>query len=537
LTVILQRSRVEIGQLEFDRQVEIVPGNNQGSNGLTDYDLTEELEKCFDEVAPDWLEIGKILSTNESAGLAHTPACVANASDFGQMLAWTKLITRLVQEPQKTIVICNDPWVFRHLQNLKGITAGKAPGLIRRSFGLWLRGYGARLRVTLKLAHTYFHLRRQKSLSHRGGSVLCVYGHPNSFANGQDGYFGDLLIQFPSLTRILHVDCKLSRVQELCATSQTTSLHAWGSLRDLVSLPFAKWRLGSENPPGDNNWLVRRAVALEGGSGQASMIEWQKRCQARWLKNCQPKAIAWPWENHSWERELVREARQQGVHSIGYQHSVIGQQMLNYSPGSNPDGLHSLPEKILCTGQTMVDQLKNWGVPDSRISVGGAFRFNARRKNNWDPKGPVYMALPFDLATSAEMVSAARSIVEDGFSFNIKPHPMTPFQFSNSPGITATKEQFYEHEKVSTVVYAASAVGLESLLANLPTLRFRPTNRISLNILPIGLDPPSAGVAQLKEQLIKITRPIKISREPIFSSVNMRIWHKELRLETSNESA
>jgi len=505
--------------------------NEDDLNGLASDDVTEELESCFDEVATDWLAIGKELSSNNSAGLAHTPACVANASDFGQMLAWSKLISRLISEPKRTLVICGDPWMYRHLQKLRGMESGPRPAIVLTILGLWLRGYAARLRATLKLAFTFLKLRRYRSLAGQSGSVILVYGHPNSSPEGQDGYFGNLARRNPSLTRILHVDCDLNRVLELEADKNTSSLHAWGSLWDLAVLPFAKWRPGPEYSVGDYGWLICRSAALEGGTGQGAMIEWQIRCQARWLKKCKPEIVAWPWENHSWERQFVREAKRNGVRTIGYQHSVIGRQMLNYSPGSNADGLASLPDKILCTGRAMVYQLRSWQVPDHMMDVGGAFRFNAATSDNWDPAGAVYIALPFDLRTSAELLSVARKIAKNGYNFNVKPHPMTPYQFSDGLGITTTDAQFFEQKQVSVVIYAASAVGLESVLAGMPTIRFRPSNRVSLDILPREISLPASGASGLEQCLREAEKPKGIDREDYFAPVSMGIWRKELGLQ------
>ena len=535
MPVVLRRTIHEAKSLDHDRLI-VIPGNLDEMPPNDLFVVTEQLEACFDEEAATWLEIGKRLSANMTATLAHTPACVANASDFGEMLAWSKLIGRFARDQQSTVIVCGDPWLYRHLQAMGGLISGPAPGLLIRSLGLWLRGYLARVRVTIRLAHFYWGTRHHRSSSKIGDSVLLVYGHPNSSADGKDGYFGDLMQRFPTLTRILHVDCDLTRVRQLFREKRTVSLHAWGSILDLIVLPFAKWRPGREETSGKYGWLIRRSAALEAGTGQAAMIQWQIRCQTRWLRERKPTLVSWPWENHSWEREFSREARRNDVSTVGYQHSVIGRQMLNYSSGSNPDGKSSLPDRIVCSGQVMVDQLKNWDVPDDRLTVGGAFRFNVANCDNWNSKAPVYMALPFDFHTSAEMVAMARDLAKYGYKFQIKPHPMTPYLFSEVAGVSATTRQFHEEPGVSAVVFAASAVGVESHLAGLPTIRFRPTNRISLDILPAGVDIPAAGAKQLTVELMKLTKPTGTIRDQIFSPVDLSVWRTELGQMGSHET-
>ena len=271
--------------------------------------------------------------------------------------------------------------MFRHLCTLEGVVAHSPPQILFRQLHLSLRGYLARVYTAIRFFIAILRLGYQKRETLHSDSALLVYGHQASTTAGKDAYFGNLLIQNSTLSRVLHIDCSIKRVLELECDGRTISLHRWGKLRDLISLPFVKWRPGGSSANGKYKWLIKRAATLEGATGQAASLKWQIDCQARWLRDNGPKVVVWPWENHSWEREFVRQARACKIRTLGYQHSVIGQQMINYSPRSNTDDMGSIPDKIICTGQVMTERLISlgnanpitcgwWGIPISRHNKG-----------------------------------------------------------------------------------------------------------------------------------------------------------------------
>lgn len=487
--------------------------------------LAAELETAFDGIAETWLSLGRELGTEPSAGLAHAPACAANASDMGLMMAWSRIVGQKAGAKETVLVVCDDPWMFRHLSGLQGVDAGTPPALWPVRLKLALRGFAARCKSAVVLARDALGLGRQRRLAQPSGMVLLVYGHPSSTTDGTDGYFGNLMKENAALCRLLHVDCSASRARELEGGGRTLSLRAWGKVSDALTLPFTRWRPGRRHLSGKWGWLVRRAAALEGGTGQGALIAWQRKCQHRWLTETRPRVVAWPWENHSWEREFVRAARALGIRTLGYQHSVIGRQMLNYAPGSNPDGLASLPDRILCTGDATRRQLLQWGVPDERLEIGGALRIPEPASINPDPQGPVFLALPFDAETAGQMVDAARALTGQGFRFLVKDHPMTPFPFNPEPAIERTEKPFFEHPGLRAMVYAATTVGLEAALAGLPTIRFRPEGRIALDILPKGTQLPAADASGLAEALNQAGAPV-LNRDEFFSPVPKNLWQR-----------
>jgi hypothetical protein len=489
-------------------------------------DIAADLERAFDDSAAEWWAVARALGETRSAAFAHAPAAAANVSDFGVMLAWTRLVERWAQEPRATLAICDDPYLFRHLAARPGVHAGRPPAIWPRALKLWLRGTCARLAACLRFARAALMMRGDRSKARGGGAWLLVYGHPASMPNGMDGYFGDLMQGVRGLARVLHIDCPPRRARTL-AGARTVSLHGFGNPLAALGLVFTRWRPRKSELSGPHGWLVRRAAALEGGTAQPAAVRWQMLCQSAWLRAVKPVVVAWPWENHGWERTFVRAARAAGVRTVGYQHSVIGRQMLNYAPHSAPDGAGCLPDRILCTGESTRRRLLAWGVDAQRMDVGGALRFVEAAAPAHDPAAPVFLALPFDPRIAREMVATAQA-ANGGRAFVVKDHPMTPFGFTESARVRRTVDPFGRQASVSAVIYAATTVGLESILAGLPTLRFRPRGTVALDILPDGIDVPTVDATSIDGALAAPPPPPHIDRASVFAPVDMDLWRRHM---------
>jgi hypothetical protein len=102
---------------------------------------------------------------------------------------------------------------------------------------------------------------------------------------------------------------------------------------------------------------------------------------------------------------------------------------------------------------------------------------------------------------------------------------MTPCYFTPVRGLRRTKRPFYDQQALCAVVYAATTVGLESALAGVPTVRFRPQKKLALDILPGGIDLPVAEHDTLEEVLLEATPPV-INRDRVFSPVSIEFWKR-----------
>lgn len=520
MTVLLRRSD-DLAASGWTDRVEIGPGRAQSRATIPD--LARRLEQAFDAIAPDLLALARRLGAAPDAALAHAPACASNISDLGAMLAWDRLVRGWAAEGATILVVCDDPWLFRYWSGLPGVTPGKAPPLWRRELRLALRGILARLAVSLRMARAALALAHQRALVRAKAPALLVYGHPRSTPEGGDAYFGPLMSECPSLTRLLHVDCPPARARALQGDGRTLSLHAFGAPLAALTLWTRRWR-----PAPSESWLVRRAAALEGATGTPAMIAWQIHCQGRWLAAQRPASVAWPWENHAWERVFVHMAQSSGTATIGYQHAVVGRREWNYSPASNPDGDGSLPDRIWTVGPADRDRLAGLGCPEERLAVAGALRYPQGRVPGYDPAGPILLALPFDGAIGTEMIEAARPLGASGRRILVKDHPMTPLGFQTSVGVERTETPFSEQENLSAVVYCITTLGLEAVLAGLPTIRFLPAGRPVVDVMPEGADIPTATAADLADILSDPVPRLRLERERMFARPDLAWWRTEL---------
>jgi len=105
---------------------------------------------------------------------------------------------------------------------------------------------------------------------------------------------------------------------------------------------------------------------------------------------------------------------------------------------------------------------------------------------------------------------------------------MYPFEFAETETIRRTTQVLPEHRALSGVLYSTGTVGLEALLAGLPTLRFRPEGRIAIDILPDGVAAVPVDAASLEEALDGTQPPARIERESVMAPVDLAVWRRYL---------
>ena len=486
--------------------------------------LATRLEESFMKVRPQWWDLGRSMTQDPSAETAHAPTGAVYGSDLGLMLAWSDLIGELACEKTPYAVICDDPWVFRHLSKLPGVTSGAAPGFFAEKLRLKTRGIVARLAVCFRLVRAYVQLRHFRKIMRENDRVILVYGHPHSDAMGKDDYFGDMMGQFPGIKRLLHADCPVDEARRLCADGRTAPIHAWGSVFGALSLLKEYWVPRKELKDGANGWLVRRAAEKENGGGSSAMIRWQIQCQQRWINQSRPTVVVWPWENFAWERALCRLGRRAGVRTGGYQHTAIGPHQINHSPASNPDGLDSFPDTVISDGPAYRDQLVNWGTPKERIKIGGSLRITKGRQVPYDPDGPIFAPLSAQLTVAKQQLSVAYDVAATGRKILVKEHPMYPVAFKETENLKRTNKRMPDQSGISAVLFTTGTSGLEALLSGIPMVRILLDDRISINILPDGFEVPSASVCGVIDCLNNLSTTPPVQWEQILAPVDMSVW-------------
>lgn len=501
--------------------------------------IARELEHAFDDIYDAWHQTALQLQTQPGAELAHMPTMSTYASDFGVMSAWVEVVRKYAEATHETCVACDDPWLYRALSSLPGVTSDRPPRITAKRLRFFCRGVLARTRAALRCLVALSRTRAHRKAPTKAAWLL-VYGHPDSNAKGYDAYFGGLMREMPDLRRLMHTDCPASYAHELAGDGRTHSLHAWGRAGAVLKMPFARWSPDTSGLDTATAWLVERAAAIEGSGGSAAMTYWQMTCHANWLKAAAPKTVAWPWENHPWERDFVRAARRNGTTTLGYQHTVVGRHMYNQGADANLDGTDSIPDKILLNGPSYEDDLKGRGIPADRMTVAGAHRIGAKGLPAYDPNGPVFLALSNNPSFARQMIDACRPLASAERPFIVKDHPLSPYPVTESGDFTYTRQPIPELPAMRALIYCTGTTGLEGLLGGVPTYRFIPEGGIALDILPRGLEPVSVNASELAAALQNPPEAVNhagsTDRAEAFPPPDMNVWTSLLRDERTERT-
>ncbi len=484
------------------------------------------LERCFEDSLDELWALGRMLNEDATAPWAQAPVCTPNASDLALMLARTRIVDTLATSENETLVVCDDPWLFRHLSGRQDVRAGRKPSRVWPTLRALTRGVAARLRRVLMLGALSWRYRRHRHLCPAGAEAIVVYGHPASDASGRDAYFGAFMRERPNMVRLLHTDAGAEVIDRLAADRRTFALHAWGTPWAALRMVFSFWQPSHIHRAGPHGWLIRRAAILEGATAQAVMSRWQIFCQERWIQSTRPDIAAWPWENHAWERRLVGVAHQVGTRTLGYQHSVVGRHAANHALAANRDGLDEIPDRIFCNSVAGRDQLQRWNFPSRRLEIAGALRDFVTASVTFDKNAPYFVALPYMEPIAWEMIDALRRNDDPALRFLVKVHPMNELGFEDTPTIARTEKGLKDHDRLSGVIFAATTVGLEALLAGLPAFRFIPSSCIAIDIL----SPPARAIdvdaGTLGEALRNPLQPDALKTESFFAHPAMAAWHE-----------
>ena len=466
--------------------------------------LAKRLEDAFVGERETWWRLGRYLSAEPGADIAHMPTAGTFGSDFGVMLAWSRLTRELAEDGERTLVVCDDPWLFRHLSGIAGVEAGTPPPLALSTLRLRLRGIFARARTAVRIGLAAIRLSAHRRVINAGDPVILVYDHPGSDAHGQDAYFGDLMVRHKNLKRLLHTDCPAGKALRLSADGRTASLHAWGSPLFALSLVLQHWWPGPQHLGGEYGWLIRRAETIENSGGGPAINRWQAHCQERWLDAARPGRVVWPWENHGWERNLCRAARKRKIPTIGYQHTVIGPHQFNYAVHANPDGLASIPDLVAADGPAYRNEMRDWGMPSDRLVIAGAFRFPRFSGDAHDPNGPVFVPLSGILQAARVQLTVARALADKGRKVLVKPHPMYPLDFNEEENLARTDRPLTGQQNLSGVLYTTGASGLEAVLMGIPAYRLMLEDRIAINVLPSGFETRAVTLESVVDAVLEV---------------------------------
>jgi hypothetical protein len=256
--------------------------------------------------------------------------------------------------------------------------------------------------------------------------------------------------------------------------------------------------------------LVRAELDDNLRSGRYFTDLWYGACARALLETSNPRALIYPFENLARERSMLAEFRSRAPKTVlvGYQHASMTPNHLNLLMGRGEVDALPLPDRIVTTGETTLERLREWGrFPGSLLRAGCALRQSPPRPadaglRNDSPRFRLLAAA----ATSVEELARILRLLDEAYGTNpptwleitIRPHPLFPLasglassgpvRFSYRDGSSgALAERIREADAVA---YVSSTAGIEALAHGVPA--------ICLDLgHPFGID-PIEGVAGFK---------------------------------------
>jgi len=316
----------------------------------------------------------------------------------------------------------------------------------------------------------------------------------------------------------------------------------------------------------DYGALLRREMLREWSDGEFvgyQLWYWAMRRLAT-RHGARISVVIYPFENHPWEKLLCLAFQHEApnVQLVGYQHSWVSPDLLNYRLGRDEATVMPLPHRIVANGVRAVEMLTAGGVPTEKLCNGGAFRYEylyeqsdtvvARRPRSRVEGEPwrLVAALPLSPLHGSSLLRALVDIFptpflsetqRDPVDVIVKCHPLLPLHKLQKRSVQlpewfrVTEQPLRELCKTADVfVYAPpSTSGWEAAVMGLPVVRYRdewldmePSEEESLEVAVGSTEALRRTLTGLLAQ--HATRSEPLVRHDIlrqcFSPIDERIW-------------
>ncbi len=145
-------------------------------------------------------------------------------------------------------------------------------------------------------------------------------------------------------------------------------------------------------------------------------------------------SIIYPFENNPVEKILIRATKffLPQTHLIGFQHSVWYKEQLGMELSLKESVFHPLPNKIVCSGSSYMEILKNLHFPQTLLTCGPSLRFLDIHKNSfkeWESSKEtkkILIILNFDMNQCMEILDKLNQVLKSvkKITISIKSHPL-----------------------------------------------------------------------------------------------------------------
>jgi hypothetical protein len=303
--------------------------------------------------------------------------------------------------------------------------------------------------------------------------VVIVTLGGNLAAGSPDAYFGDLASVLAQQSSVMSVYLAPGRRVRFPARADAAPLEAFLRMTDPAAAWWGRKRRDTSAPaaPADPA-MLDYLRAREEVAGETTMQAVMARAFDRMLFRLKPRVLVYPFENRSWEKNLLDAARRHGVERcVGYQHSSLTPRHLAFSGPSHARVTHPLPDLILTCGEVTAARVRAALPERVTVTVGAALR--ARRLDITAPQGWGLLApISSSRAEAWEILRTLDTLCgTTAIPMTVRTHPSIPiedlygqFQWPARMQLSRGRTLASDLQAASLVVYSSSTVALEGML-------------------------------------------------------------------------
>lgn len=444
-------------------------------------------------------------------------------TDVFQLFCYRRLLDDMVEEfgtgKENMVVIVDDIWLYREVKeaysDADGVRFLGNGSLFKSKAYCVLRGSGYRvlflawIAAAKMLVYWYHGGKRPDALKDSKKPVAILsYAETKAFKGGKysDRYLGDIFKLFEGrgvpYFCLWYLMAPLSTAKYLRRNSGVLwPLVLDVRMADVLRRVFAVWNasLPSRNfVSGGKGLSVGHLTDREkwhdySDTGFVTRLLFFDALRVFFGKKwC--RCVLYVFENQAFEKILCMAAAAAGVRLIGYQHSSIGRLYLSQFLGEGEARFMPLPDTLLTTGEHSARLYGEGGMPEEKISVGGALRYRhmlrrdegASRERQKGGRPAVVVALPVYIPVAKSLLNAvfkAFSGQDDKVDLVVKPHPDVPFEvlgIGDAPLKFSVSNQPLNElfDAIDVVITSMSTSSIEAYLYGKKVVSFIPENLI-----------------------------------------------------------
>ncbi len=248
-------------------------------------------------------------------------------------------------------------------------------------------------------------------------------------------------------------------------------LSAWRS--SLVGCSINKKTIFTNESVTEFKVIAHYIKQLEIKSGEFFYHHFLENAFRRLFAKLTPRVVLYPFENRSWEKLLLLEARKQGIrHCVAYQHSSITPRHLafNIEDGEIPE--NCLPSSIITAGEVTYHWLAKTAPALSAVIHKGVSLRRVRADITQTGKEGILVAISSSRNEAwniLRIVNAAAHITT--IPMIIRPHPTLKiadiydaFEWPSHVMLSTNRSLIADITDCSLVAYSSSTVALEAML-------------------------------------------------------------------------